>query len=194
MEFVRDNASGECWFIEMNTRLQVEHPVTEMVTGLDLVALQLRIAAGEPLSLRQGDIAFHGHAIECRINAEDPAQGFMPQPGVIAHLELPAAPDLRIDTDAASGTVVTPFYDPLIAKVIARGATRDEAIARMRAALAAFEIGGLPTNLGLHRAILDDPAFASGRFNTRFLETVPALARATTARDAAGAAMVATTP
>jgi acetyl-CoA carboxylase biotin carboxylase subunit len=168
VEFVLDNRSGECFFIEMNTRLQVEHPVTEMTTGVDLVAQQLAVAAGEKLA--PGGAASRGHAIECRINAEDPQRGFLPQPGTITGFALPVGESIRVDTHAAAGTTITPFYDSLVAKVVVHGDTRARAIARMRGALDAFRIDGITTNLSLQRSIMDDARFASGAFGTRFLE------------------------
>ena len=173
VEFVLDNETGEFFFIEMNTRLQVEHPVTEMTTGLDLVAHQLQIAAGERLALGQRDIEFSGHAIECRINAEDPSRDFVPQPGTIASVQLPSDADTRIDTHVRAGSSVTPYYDSLIAKLIVRAPTRAQAIARMERALGELHIQGIVTNIDLQRAIMRDPRFAVGCFNTRFLETMP---------------------
>ena len=168
VEFVLDNRSGECFFIEMNTRLQVEHPVTEMTTGVDLVAQQLAIAAGEKLA--PGAAPPRGHAIECRINAEDPRRGFLPQPGTITRFALPAGDSTRVDTHAVAGTTVTPFYDSLLAKVVVHGDTRAQAIECMRGALDAFRIEGITTNLALQRSIMDDARFVRGAFGTRFLD------------------------
>jgi acetyl-CoA carboxylase biotin carboxylase subunit len=161
---------GEFWFLEMNTRIQVEHPVTEMVTGLDLVALQLRVAAGEPLPLTQEAVELHGHAIECRIAAEDPAAGFRPATGTVTALRLPGGPGIRFDGGIETGSEVTPHYDPLLAKCVAWGRTRDEALDRMRAALAETTIGGVTTNLSLQRALVDHPDVRAGRVHTRWLE------------------------
>jgi acetyl-CoA carboxylase biotin carboxylase subunit len=162
---------GQFCFIEMNTRIQVEHPVTEMVTGLDIVALQIEVARGNPLPLAQGDVPCHGHAIECRINAEDPAS-FAPAPGRISALHLPGGPGLRVDTHAAPGTDIPPFYDSLIGKVIAHGATRAEALARLSAALADMRIDGVPTNIPLHRRLLQDDGFARGGVTIHHLESL----------------------
>jgi acetyl-CoA carboxylase biotin carboxylase subunit len=178
VEFVLDNGTGEFFFIEMNTRLQVEHPVTEMVTGLDLVAQQLRIASGEPLAIDQREVVPRGHAIECRINAEDPSRGFLPQPGTIAGLRLPSGAGVRVDTHVEPGTSMTPYYDSLIAKVIVHAPTRSEAAALMDRALGDFEVSGITTNIALQRAIINDVRFAQGWFNTRFLDESPALATA----------------
>jgi acetyl-CoA carboxylase biotin carboxylase subunit len=154
--------------MEMNTRLQVEHSVSEQRAGLDLVALQLRVAAGEALSLGQDDVVLTGHAIECRINAEDPSDGFRPAPGTISRFVPPAlGDDVRIDSHIASGYVVPPFYDSLLCKVIARGADRDAAIDRMIAALEAMVIEGVPTMGPMHLAILRSAEFRAGRYDTR---------------------------
>ncbi|GAA2547651.1 acetyl-CoA carboxylase biotin carboxylase subunit [Pseudonocardia hydrocarbonoxydans] len=170
VEFLVDDETGEYFFIEMNTRIQVEHPTTELVTGVDLVAEQLRIAAGEPLRLAQGDIAARGHAIEFRICAEDPDKGFMPQPGKVGRVHLPAGPWVRSDTWLESDSAVSPYYDSLLAKVIVWGADRDEAIRRSRRALAELEVEGVPTTTSMHRALLDEPWFAAGEFHTGTLE------------------------
>jgi acetyl-CoA carboxylase, biotin carboxylase subunit len=154
----------------MNTRLQVEHPVTEVVSGIDLVEEQIRIAAGEPLSFSQGNVRLSGCAIECRINAESAARGFAPQPGTITGLRLPAGPWVRVDTHAVSGGVISPFYDSLVAKLIVYGGSRAEAIARMQRALDEIEIAGIETNVDLHRRIMASPRFQAGAFNTRFLD------------------------
>ncbi len=168
-------AGGEIFFIELNARLQVEHPVTEATTGLDLVQLQLRIAAGEHLPFGQGDIALHGHAIECRINAEDPVK-FFPSPGPVKRFDTPVPADglmhdgVRIDAGYRAGDTVTPFYDSLLAKLIAWGETRAQAIERMRGALQNFLIEGVKTNIPLHQRVLASEAFARGELDTRFLE------------------------
>ena len=150
---------GEYYFLEMNTRIQVEHTVTELVTGLDLVREQVLIAAGEPLALRQEDVSLRGHAIECRINAEDPSTGFLPAPGRIASYREPAGPGVRVDSGVEAGTEVAPFYDPLLAKLVVHGVDREHARRRMLRALEEFEIGGVETLLGFHRALLSEPCF-----------------------------------
>jgi len=160
---------GEFYFIEMNTRLQVEHPVTEMITGVDIVREQLRIAAGEPLGLTQDDVSLHGHAIECRINAEDP-KTFMPSPGLVTLWHPPGGPGIRIESHVYSGYKVPPYYDSMIGKVIAHGTDRDTAIARMRSALAEFVIEGIKTNLPLHQEIFQHGAFQAGGTDIHYLE------------------------
>jgi 3-methylcrotonyl-CoA carboxylase alpha subunit len=168
VEFIAEG--GEFYFMEMNTRLQVEHPVTEAITGLDLVEWQIRVARGERLPKRQDEIAFHGHAVEVRLYAEDPTRGFLPQAGVLHHLRLPEGmPGVRVDSGIRSGDAVSVHYDPMIAKIIAEGADRGEAIARLRHALSVTEIGGLPTNLSLLQAILDQPEFRAGAVDTGFI-------------------------
>lgn len=166
-EFLYEN--NEFFFIEMNTRIQVEHPVTEMVTGVDIVKEQLRIAAGEKLSYKQSDIKIHGHAIECRINAEDP-RNFMPCPGTITHFHAPGGPGIRIDSHIYSSYKVPPFYDSLIAKIIAYGENRDAALARMRVALDETVVDGIKTNLPLHQDILRGNSFQKGGNNIHYLE------------------------
>jgi acetyl-CoA carboxylase biotin carboxylase subunit len=168
VEFIVDPA-GEFHFIEMNTRIQVEHPVTEMVTGVDLVKEQLRIAAGETLALGQGDVALGGAAIEFRINAEDPERDFLPSPGEIEGLELPGGPGVRVDTAIYDGYAIPPFYDSLVAKLIVWGRDRDEAIARGRRALDEFTIGGIKTTIPFHLRMLDDPRFLAGDYHTDYL-------------------------
>ncbi|MFN3273617.1 MAG: acetyl-CoA carboxylase biotin carboxylase subunit [Paracoccus sp. (in: a-proteobacteria)] len=160
---------GQFYFIEMNTRIQVEHPVTEMVTGLDIVAMQIDVARGNPLPLTQEQVRTQGHAIECRINAEDP-DSFAPSPGTIAAMHIPGGPGIRVDTHAVSGAVIAASYDSMIAKFIAYGSTRDEALSRARSALAEAQIGGVLTNIPLHRQILDDPGFATGGVSIHHLE------------------------
>jgi acetyl-CoA carboxylase biotin carboxylase subunit len=165
------DAGGVLRFMEMNTRLQVEHPVTEMRCGLDLVAEQIRVAAGHPLAMRQSEVALHGHAIECRINAEDPAHGFRPAPGRIARWEAPpAGPDLRVDTHVESGYEVPPHYDSLLCKVIAHAPDRAGAITRMIAALEQLVCEGVPTTVPMHLAILRSAALREGRYDNR---TIP---------------------
>src|SRR5438094_4458308 len=154
---------GEYFFLEMNTRIQVEHTVTEMVTGLDLVREQVLIAAGEPLSLRQEDVRLTGHALECRINAEDPSNGFLPSPGRIAGYREPGGPGVRVDSGVEDGSEIPALYDPMIAKLIVHGVDRDHARRRMLRALDEFEIGGVRTLLGFQRALLDHPCFVSGQ-------------------------------
>jgi geranyl-CoA carboxylase alpha subunit len=171
VEFMLD-AEGRHYFLEMNTRLQVEHPVTEMVTGLDLVAWQLRVAAGEPLPLAQADIRHSGHAIEVRLYAEDPYAGFTPQTGTVLHWRppQPLPVGVRLDSSIAEGSTVSPWYDPLLAKVIAHGRDRDEAIRRLRAALARMPLLGLRHNGGFLRDLLDHPAFREARMHTAMLD------------------------
>jgi acetyl-CoA/propionyl-CoA carboxylase biotin carboxyl carrier protein len=153
---------GEYFFMEMNTRIQVEHTVTEAVTGLDLVREQILVAAGEPLSLRQEDVVLRGHAIQCRINAEDVSKGFLPAPGRITAYRAPAGPGVRVDSGIEAGDEVSELYDPMIAKLIVHDVDRDRTIARMLRALAEFRIDGTPTLLGFHRALLEHPCFRAG--------------------------------
>ncbi len=160
---------GEFYFIEMNTRVQVEHPVTEMITGVDIVKEQISIAAGEHLSYSQDDIRIQGHAIECRINAEDP-RTFMPCPGTIDQVHMPGGPGVRVDTHIYNGYRVPPYYDSLIGKLITHGETRDAALARMRLALEEMVIEGIKTNLLLHQEIMEDAVFAVGGANIHYLE------------------------
>src|ERR671914_2054254 len=155
-------AEGEYFFMEMNTRIQVEHTVTEEVTGIDLVREQVLIAAGERLSLRQEDVALRGHAIECRINAEDVGSGFLPAPGRLTAYAEPGGPGVRVDSGVVAGTEISGLYDPMIAKLIVRGADREHARQRMLRALADFRIGGVPTLVGFHRALLEHPCFVAG--------------------------------
>jgi acetyl-CoA carboxylase, biotin carboxylase subunit len=160
---------GEFYFIEMNTRIQVEHPVTEMITGIDIVKEQLKIAAGEQLSYRQDDITINGHAIECRINAEDPVN-FRPSPGVITLYHPPGGPGIRVDSHIYNSYTVPPYYDSMIGKLIAHGETRNSALARMRTALGEIVIDGITTNIPLHRDIINDLAFMAGGTNIHYLE------------------------
>src|SRR5690606_7860980 len=170
MEFLLDD-SGTLRFMEMNTRLQVEHCVTEMRAGIDLVEAQLRIGAGARLGLSQADVRLEGHAIECRINAEDPAAGFRPSPGTLTRFSLPApSDDVRVDTHVAEGYAIPPFYDSLICKVITRGATRDIAADRMIEALEAIRCEGVPTTIPMHLRVLRSPAFRANDYDTR---TIP---------------------
>ena len=167
-EFLMDG-EGKFYYMETNTRLQVEHPVTEMVTGIDIVKEQIRIAAGERLSLRQNDITFTGHSIECRINAEDPVT-FAPSPGLIHAWSVPGGPGVRVDTFAHSECTVSPYYDSMIAKIIVHGRDRAEAIARMRRTLEMTVIEGIKTSVPLHLQILNDPDFQAGRLGTGFMD------------------------
>jgi acetyl-CoA carboxylase biotin carboxylase subunit len=167
-EFLMD-PEGHFYFLEANTRLQVEHPVTEFITGIDIVKEQIRIAAGERLGVRQGDIEFRGHAIECRVNAEDPVT-FTPSPGVIHAFSVPGGPGVRVDTFAHSECTVSPYYDSLIAKIITYGRDRTEAIARMRRTLEMTVVDGIKTSIPLHLKVLADPDFVAGRMTTSFME------------------------
>src|SRR6187549_1268664 len=167
-EFLMDK-DGKFYFMEANTRLQVEHPVTEWVTGLDIVKEQIRIAAGERLSFKQSEITFTGHAIECRVNAEDP-ETFTPSPGTIHAFSMPGGPGVRIDTAAHTECIIPPYYDSMIAKVITYGRDRQEAIARMRRTLEMTVIEGIKTTIPLHLKILADPDFQAGRLSTSFME------------------------
>ncbi len=160
---------GRFYFIEMNTRVQVEHPVTEMITGVDIVKEMLSIAAGNPLSIKQEDIKITGHAIECRINAEDP-KTFMPSPGLVKHFHAPGGNGVRVDSHLYSGYKVPPNYDSLIAKLITWGKTREEAMARMRNALDELIVDGIKTNADLHRMLTRDQAFGQGAVNIHYLE------------------------
>jgi acetyl-CoA/propionyl-CoA carboxylase, biotin carboxylase, biotin carboxyl carrier protein len=169
---------GSYYFMEMNTRIQVEHTVTEEVTGLDLVREQLLIAAGEPLSVRQEDVVLRGHAIECRINAEDVSRGFLPAPGRITHYREPSGPGIRVDSGVVEGSEISPLYDPMIAKLIVRDVDREHARRRMLRALEEFEIGGVKTLLGFHRALLEHPCFVEGETCHGVVESEQLAARA----------------
>src|SRR5918995_460914 len=160
----------EFYFIEMNTRIQVEHPVTETLTGVDLIKEQLRVAGGESLSLKQEHVPFEGHAIEFRINAEDPEKDFMPSPGVISFLEVPGGPGVRVDSAIYQGYVIPPFYDSMVGKLIVWALTRDEAINRARRALREYRLEGIKTTIPLHMRLLEDDAFRSGEYHTGYLE------------------------
>jgi acetyl-CoA carboxylase biotin carboxylase subunit len=179
-EFLMD-ASGHYYFMEANTRLQVEHPVTEMVTGVDIVKEQIRIAAGERLSLKQGEVTFTGHSIECRVNAEDP-ETFVPSPGVIHVFSVLTGPGVRVETFAHSECTISPYYDSMIAKIIVHGRDRKEAIARMRRVLEMAVVEGIKTTIPLHLRILNDPEFISGALSTSYLERFLAKPRPTTGR------------
>jgi acetyl-CoA carboxylase biotin carboxylase subunit len=168
VEFLMDQ-DGALYFIEMNTRIQVEHPVTELVTGVDLIKAQIRIAAGEKMESATGAIIPSGHAIECRINAEDPST-FVPSAGRITTFQAPGGTGVRVDSAAHADAVISPYYDSLIAKLIVKGRDRSEAVGRMKRALEMFVIEGIKTSIPLHRKIFADPEFASGRFDTHFIE------------------------
>jgi acetyl/propionyl-CoA carboxylase alpha subunit len=169
VEFLVDQ-SGNYYFLEMNTRLQVEHLITEMVTGIDIVKEQIRIAAGEKLAYNQRDIKIRGHAINCRINAEDPYNNFAPSPGTVTDLRLPGGPGVRVDTHLYVGYTISVFYDPLIAKLAAWGLDRQEAIRRMRNALEEFVIEGVKTTIPLHKRIMEDEDFLKGDIHINFVD------------------------
>ncbi|MFL0270199.1 acetyl-CoA carboxylase biotin carboxylase subunit [Candidatus Clostridium radicumherbarum] len=171
IEFLLDK-NGKYYFMEMNTRIQVEHPITEMVTGIDLIKEQIKIAAGEKLELKQEDIRINGHAIECRINAENPEAGFRPSPGKIQRMHIPGGPGVRLDSAAYQGYVIPPTYDSMIGKLIVHGKTREEAINRMKRALGEFVIEGIDTNIDFQFTILNNEVFASGDFDTSFITKV----------------------
>jgi acetyl-CoA carboxylase biotin carboxylase subunit len=171
IEFLVDQDKN-FYFLEMNTRLQVEHPVTELVTGLDLVQLQIRIAAGESLPLRQEDVVLRGHAIECRIYAEDPDNNYFPSPGKITGMKEPAGPGIRLDSGIYDGWNVPIDYDPLLAKLIAFGSDREQTTARMKRAIKEYFVGGITTNLSLFRTLLNDPNFKAAKFHTSYLDSV----------------------
>jgi acetyl-CoA carboxylase biotin carboxylase subunit len=176
IEFLLD-ADGSFYFMEMNTRIQVEHPVTEMVTSFDLVKEQIRVAAGEPISFRGEGGRLRGHAIECRINAEDPYRNFQPSPGLITAYHPPGGPGVRLDTHVYAGYTVPPYYDSLLAKVIVHGNTRAEALARMGQALDSFIIEGVSTTIPFLARIIRHPEFVAGEVDTKFLERHPELLR-----------------
>jgi len=169
IEFLVDK-DRNFYFLEMNTRLQVEHPITEMITGVDIVAEQIRAARARQLSYTQEEIHFNGHAIECRINAEDPYNNFLPSTGTITHSLLPTGPGVRIDTGVYPGFEITPYYDPMIAKLIVWGETRAQAILRMRRALEEYRIVGVRTNIPFHQTMMDSHRFMAGQYDTRFVE------------------------
>lgn len=171
VEFLYDPSAQAFYFIEVNTRIQVEHPVTEMITGLDLVQSMIRIAGGEPLAIAQSDVAVTGHAIECRINAENPANDFRPWPGTIESLRIPEGEGIRFDTMLYEGCTVPPFYDSLLGKLIVHGPDRSACLAKLRETLKGIAITGIPTTLPLHAQLAEDPDVAAGRLHTRFLET-----------------------
>lgn len=168
IEFLLDK-NKNFYFMEMNTRIQVEHPVTEMVTGIDLVKEQIRIAAGEPLHFSQEDVMLRGHAIECRINAENPEKNFMPCPGTVKDLHFPGGNGVRIESALYNGYTIPAFYDSMVAKVIVHGEDRQDAIRKMRSALGEVVVDGITTNLDFQYDILNHPVFLSGKVNTHFI-------------------------
>jgi acetyl-CoA carboxylase biotin carboxylase subunit len=170
IEFVVDQRDNRYFFLEMNTRIQVEHPVTEMVTGFDLVAEQIRVAAGLPMSFTQADVKLQGHAIECRINAEDPERNFLPRPGLISLWEIPSGDGIRVDSHCYSGYTVPPYYDSLLGKLIVHAATREQAIERMRLALAGLRVEGPTTTALFHESVLAHEDFLNGNVTTRWVE------------------------
>jgi acetyl-CoA carboxylase biotin carboxylase subunit len=170
IEFVVDQRDNRYFFLEMNTRIQVEHPVTEMITGFDLVAEQIRVAAGLPLSFTQADVQLQGHAIECRINAEDPDRNFLPRPGLISRWDVPAGEGIRVDSHCYAGYTVPPYYDSLLGKLIVHAPTREQAIARMRQALGGLRVEGPSTTAPFHDAVLAHADFVNGKVTTRWVE------------------------
>lgn len=171
MEFLMESKSN-MYFMEMNARIQVEHPVTEMVTGVDLIKEQIRVASGEKLSLKQENIKLAGHAIECRINAEDPEKGFIPSPGKVLAFHVPGGPGIRVDTHVYAGYEIPPFYDSMLAKLIAFGHTRTEAITRLRRGLSEFVIEGVKTTIPFHQRIIEDEEFLQGNIHTSFVDVL----------------------
>jgi len=172
VEFILDQDKGRFFFLEMNTRIQVEHPVTEQITGVDLVREQIRIADHQPIKYSQGNIQMRGHAIECRINAESPFSGFSPSPGRIERWKTPLEAGIRLDTHCYPGYIIPPFYDSLIAKLITTGADRPQTIVRMQSALHQFTVTGIETNIPFHQMLLKHPDFGNGKISTRWLEDV----------------------
>jgi acetyl/propionyl-CoA carboxylase alpha subunit len=193
VEFLLEGEGDDArfYFLEINTRLQVEHPITECVVGVDLVQAQLAVAGGAPLPWRQDELSQRGHAIECRVYAEDPAQGFLPQAGPLLRYREPAGPGVRVDAGVVEGSEVPVYYDPLLAKLVVWGASREEAVARTREALARFEILGVATNLAFLQALVGDDAFLSARLDTRFIDRELARLTATPALPAAAVAAAA---
>ncbi|OAH59602.1 acetyl-CoA carboxylase biotin carboxylase subunit [Domibacillus aminovorans] len=171
VEFIYDHKEDTFYFMEMNTRIQVEHPITEMVTGVDLIKEQIRVASRYPLQMKQEDVTMTGWSIECRINAENPAKNFMPSPGEIKEYNLPGGFGVRVDSAVYAGYKIPPFYDSMIAKLIVHGSTREEAIKKMIRALDEFTVEGVSTTIPFHKALLQNEVFLSGNFNTNFLET-----------------------
>ncbi|MGV3489289.1 MAG: acetyl-CoA carboxylase biotin carboxylase subunit, partial [Tuberibacillus sp.] len=172
IEYIFDK-DGNFYFMEMNTRIQVEHPVTEYVTGIDIVKEQIRIASGEPMSIKQEDVTFTGHAIECRVNAENPWKNFMPSPGKVEMYLPPGGPGVRVDSAVYPGYMIPPYYDSMVAKIIVYGNTREEAVAKMRRALGETVVEGIHTTIPFHIKLFEHPVFISGDFNTKFLELHP---------------------
>jgi acetyl-CoA carboxylase biotin carboxylase subunit len=169
MEFLYDT-DGKFYFMEVNTRIQVEHPVTELVTTIDIVKEQIRVAMGEKLSFTQDDVKFQGHAIECRINAEDPNMNFMPSPGKIEDCHFPGGPGVRVDSHAYTGYEIPKYYDSLVAKLLVWGRNREEAIMRMKRALQEFKASGIKTTVPFHEKMMDHPKFRKGDYSTKFLD------------------------
>jgi acetyl-CoA carboxylase biotin carboxylase subunit len=169
IEFILDQ-NGNFYFLEMNTRVQVEHPVTEMVTGFDIVKWMIRIASGEKLPFAQDELSINGHAIECRVYAEDPEKNFLPSPGKLEYLRTPTGPGVRNDSSIYSGYEVTPFYDPMLSKLIVWGETREEAIKRMKTALREYVALGVKTNIGFLQRVMDNDEFICGNIDTGFIE------------------------
>jgi acetyl-CoA carboxylase biotin carboxylase subunit len=170
VEFLVDKDRNEFYFMEVNTRIQVEHPVTEEVTGVDIVKEQIQIAFGAPLSMNQENITFKGHAIECRITADDAKDDFMPSPGTITKFVLPAGNNIRVDTHCYDGYTITPFYDSLLAKLIATGDTREEALTNMKTALEEFKIDGVETNIPFLQFVIEQPDFVAGDVGINWIE------------------------
>jgi len=170
VEFLVDKDRGEFYFMEVNPRIQVEHPVSEEISGIDLIQEQIRVGFGAPLSIRQEDVEFKGHAIECRVTAEDPRDDFFPSPGCIENFVAPAGDNVRVDTHCYSGYVVSPYYDSMIAKLITTGPTREAAIANMIAALASFVIEGIETNISFLQFLIEQPEFVAGDVGINWLE------------------------
>jgi acetyl-CoA carboxylase biotin carboxylase subunit len=182
-EFLMDE-KGSFYFMEVNTRVQVEHPVTEMVTGIDIVKEQIRIAAGARLGFKQSEVTFTGHAMECRVNAEDP-ETFVPSPGMIHAFSVPGGPGVRVDTAAHSECLISPYYDSMVAKVIVHGRDRQESIARMKRTLEMSVVEGIRTTIPLHLKILNDPDFIAGRLSTHFMERFAAKPKASALAESA---------
>ncbi|MET3574796.1 acetyl-CoA carboxylase biotin carboxylase subunit [Bhargavaea ullalensis] len=176
VEFIYDHVNGKFYFMEMNTRIQVEHPVTEMVTGIDLIVQQLKVASGEPLSIKQEDVQIRGWAIECRINAENPSRNFMPSPGKVEMYMAPGGNGVRVDSAVYTGYTIPPYYDSMVAKLIAFADTREEAVARMKRALSEFVVEGVDTTIPFHLNLMDHEVFKSGDFDTKFLEKYDVMA------------------
>ena len=165
-----DKERDQFYFLEVNSRIQVEHPVTEMITGVDLIKEQFRIAFGDPLSISQADVQTNGHAIECRITAENPSDDFMPSPGRITRFIVPESDDIRVDTHCYEGCLITPYYDSLMAKVIARGVDRNSALENLKSALSLFSISGVDTNLALLQFLINQPQFVSGDVDIKWVD------------------------